>query len=60
MQQKAKRMNLLNDSGKTPTPEELRKDVSEFLREKYGNNVVVPQDADHMGSGTEEDRKSVV
>ncbi|MDZ7722579.1 MAG: AAA family ATPase [candidate division KSB1 bacterium] len=54
MQQKAKRMNLLTDSGKTPTPEELRKDVSEFLREKYGNNVVVPQDADHMGSGTEE------
>lgn len=54
MQHKVKRMNLLKDTGKTPTPEELRKDVSEFLREKYGNNVVVPQDTDHMGTGTEE------
>lgn len=35
---------------KIPTPEELRRDVTEFLREKYGQNIVVPPQPDAVGA----------
>ncbi len=38
------------ENSKAPTPDELRKDVSEFLRSKYGDRIVVPQQPDHFGS----------
>ncbi|RPH99201.1 MAG: AAA family ATPase [Calditrichaeota bacterium] len=37
------------ENAKVPTPEEIRNDVSAFLREKYGDQVVIPQNPDTMG-----------
>ncbi len=37
------------ENSKAPTPDELRNDVSNFLREKYGNQVVIPQEPDSIG-----------
>ena len=35
---------------KMPTPDQIRRDVSEFLKSKYGNQIVVPPDPDAAGS----------
>jgi ATP-dependent Clp protease ATP-binding subunit ClpX len=35
---------------KIPTPDELRRDVSDFLKDKYGQNIVVPPQPDAVGS----------
>lgn len=42
-------MNRFENS-KTPSPDEIRSDVANFLREKYGNNVVIPQEPDSVGT----------
>ncbi len=39
---------------KMPNPEELRREVSEFLKKKYGDSVVVPQEPD-LGSDEPKD-----
>ncbi|HOC23737.1 MAG: ATP-dependent Clp protease ATP-binding subunit ClpX [bacterium ADurb.Bin431] len=38
----------MSDS-KIPTPDQLRRDVNEFLKEKYGDRVVVPPEPDLNG-----------
>ncbi len=38
------------ENSKIPTPEELQKDVAEFLKEKYGKNVIVPPEPNSIGS----------
>jgi len=38
----------MSDS-KNPTPDQLRRDVNEFLKEKYGDRVVIPPDPDLNG-----------
>ena len=43
-------------AGKIPTPEEIRKEISDFLREKYGQNVVVPPQPDAEGTEPGEGR----
>ena len=43
------------ENNKTPTPDELRKDVSDFLRNKYGDRIVVPQQPDHYGSSPKDE-----
>lgn len=38
----------MSDS-KNPTPDQLRRDVNAFLKEKYGDRVVIPPDPDLNG-----------
>ncbi|MBN2412139.1 hypothetical protein JXQ31_10650 [candidate division KSB1 bacterium] len=38
------------ENSKIPTPEELQKDVAEFLKEKYGKNVIIPPEPNSIGS----------
>lgn len=49
---------------KMPTPDELRRDVSEFFKDKYGQNIVVPPQPDAAGSEPgdkkEDEKKSTV
>ena len=33
-------------NSKTPSPDELRNDISSFLRDKYGDSVVIPPEAE--------------
>jgi len=48
-------------NSKTPTPEELRNDVSSFLREKYGDNVIIPPEPGRVGTDEgDSDSKSKV
>jgi len=35
---------------KMPNPEEIRREVSDFLKNKYGDRVVVPPDPDEVGN----------
>ena len=35
---------------KIPTPDELRRDVTDFLKERYGQTVIVPPEPDAVGS----------
>ena len=50
----------MSDSTHTPSPDELRRDVSEFLKQKYGNHVVIPPDPDLNGENppSEPEKKS--
>jgi len=47
------------ENSKIPTPEELQKDVAEFLKEKYGKNVIVPPEPNSISSdpGDENSKK---
>ncbi len=38
------------ENTKIPTPEELQRDVAEFLKEKYGKNVIIPPEPNAVGS----------
>ncbi|MBN1466546.1 AAA family ATPase [candidate division KSB1 bacterium] len=38
------------ENSKTPSPEELRNDVSNFLRNKYGDRVIIPPEAERFGN----------
>ena len=40
----------VSDFSKTPTPQEIQNEVSEFIKNKYGNRVVVPPEPNAMGS----------
>ena len=50
-------MNNIQNS-KTPSPEELRNDISSFLRDKYGDNVMIPPAPERVGTppGESEDQ----
>ena len=43
-------MSISNNMNKIPTPDELRKDVSDFLKSRYGDKVVVPPEPDAVGN----------
>jgi len=38
------------ENNKIPPPEELQRDVAEFLKEKYGKNVIIPPEPNAVGS----------
>jgi ATP-dependent Clp protease ATP-binding subunit ClpX len=38
------------ENTKTPSPDELRNDISSFLRDKYGDNVVIPPEPERVGT----------
>ncbi len=42
------------ENNKIPTPEELQKDVADFLKDKYGKNVIIPQQPNSYGSDSGE------
>jgi len=46
-------------NNKTPSPEEISRDVSEFLKSKYGDRVIIPPQPDIAGSepGEKKDEK---
>jgi endopeptidase Clp ATP-binding regulatory subunit ClpX len=44
----------MSDS-KTPTPEQLRREVNEFLKQKYGDRVIVPPEPDLNGENPPQD-----
>lgn len=46
-------------NSKAPNPEELRSEVSEFLKERYGNNVIIPPQPDAVGSEPVDEKKEV-
>ncbi|NOY60467.1 MAG: ATPase, partial [Calditrichaeota bacterium] len=46
-------------NSKAPNPEELRSEVSEFLKERYGNNVIIPPQPDAVGSEPGDEKKEV-
>ncbi len=37
-------------SSKVPSPEELQNDISNFLREKYGEQVIIPPEPERVGT----------
>ena len=39
----------MSDTPRTPTPEQLRREVNDFLKQKYGDRVVVPPEPDLNG-----------
>jgi len=41
-------------SSKSPSPEELRNDISSFLRDKYGESVVIPPEPERVGTPPDE------
>jgi ATP-dependent Clp protease ATP-binding subunit ClpX len=41
---------MVSVTDRTPNPDEIRREVAEFLKEKYGDRVVVPPDADEVGN----------
>lgn len=42
-------MNNISNS-KTPNPDDIRRDVSDFLRNKYGDRVIIPPEPERVGS----------
>ena len=40
----------MSENTKIPTPEELQRDVAEFLKEKYGKNVIIPPEPNAIGA----------
>ncbi len=44
-------------NSKAPNPEEIRSEVAEFLKERYGNNVVIPPQPDAVGSEPGDEKK---
>lgn len=41
-------------NSKTPSPDELRNDISSFLRDKYGENVIIPPEPERVGTPPDE------